>query len=60
MENIRGHLELGGGRPYHFCGLLQSGGTCSATVWGLDMGLFSGHVEAGSEGTHGFSVSGDR
>ena len=51
---IGGHPEVGGGGPYHFCGILQSGGTGGAPVRGGDVGLISGHGEADSGGPHVF------
>ena len=54
MGKIRGHLEAGGGGPYHSCGVLHISGTGGATVWGGDMGLFRGHGEVYSGGPHVF------
>ena len=58
LGKIRGYLEAGGGRLYHFCGFLQSGGTGSAPVWGGDMGIVSVHAKADIEGPHVFFVAG--
>ena len=33
LGKIRGYLEAGGGRLYHFCGFLQSGGTGMILFW---------------------------
>ena len=56
---IGGHPEVGGGGPYHFCGILQSGGTGGAPVQGGDVGIISIHVEVDRMGIHGFFVSYD-
>ena len=45
---------MGGVGPYHFCGVLQSGGTVGAPVQGIDMGIFSGHGEEDSGVPHDF------
>ena len=44
------HIEAGGGGPYHFFGVLQSGGTGGAPARGRDVGLVSGNGEADSVG----------
>ena len=56
LGKIRGHIEAGGGGSYHFCGVLQSGGTGGAPVQGRDMGIFSGHGEEDSGVPHIFFV----
>ena len=50
MGKVRVHIGAGWGGIYYFCGILQSGGTGSATVWGREMGLVSSHGEAYSGG----------
>ena len=52
MGHIRGHLEAVGGRPYHFCGVLQIGSTGVAPVRGRGVGLVSSHGEADRGGPH--------
>ena len=59
LGQIRGHLEAGGGGPYHFCGVLESGGTGGTPVWGWEMGLVSSHGEADSGVPHVFFAAGD-
>ena len=59
IGKIRGHIEAGGGGPYHFCGVLQSGGTDGTPVWGQDMGLVSSHGEADSGVPHVFFAASD-
>ena len=60
MGKIRGHLDAGGGGPYHFSVASFSGSTGGATTQNRDMGLFSGHGEADSMGLQGFFVAGER
>ena len=54
LVNIRGHIEAGGVRPYHFYSILQISGTGSAPVRGGDVGLVRVHGEADIRVPHVF------
>ena len=48
------HLEAGGGRPSHLCGVLQRGGTGGALVWSGDVGSIKINGEEFSGGPYVF------